>query len=91
MPSVAEGIGVGLVFVGRLQSQDNLVSVPEQNGNRVENLMDFISVQSRAACRGDVSLSLRFVRHLAGGQPYSKVCQTEGSAKTEDLYNTTVL
>jgi len=91
MPSVAEGIGEGLEFVSSLQSQVNLISAPEQNGNRVENLMVFFSIQPSAACRGAVSLSPRYLRHLAGGQPYSKVCQTKGSANTEGLYSTIVL
>jgi len=91
VPTVAEGIGVELEFLSSLQSQVNLVGVPEQNGNRVENLMVFISVQSSAACRRAVSLWPRYGRHLAGGQSYSKVCQTKGSAKTGGLYNTIVL
>ena len=66
---IAKGIRVDLVFVSSLQFQVNLVSVPEQNGNRVANLMAFISVQSSAAFRGGVSLSPRYLRHLAGGQP----------------------
>lgn len=82
---------MGLVFVSSLQSQFNLVSVPEQNGNRVENLMVFISIQSSVACRGAVSFSPRYLRHLAEGQSYSRVCQTKGSAKTEGLYSTIVL
>ena len=89
--SVAEGIAVVILFVSSLQSQVNLVSVPEQNGNRDENLMVFYSIQSSAACRRAVSLSPRYLRQLAGGQPQSKVCQTKGSAKREGLYSTIVL